>query len=204
MVVADVLVGFLCVVFLLFVIQSKPVGLQPPQGVGQFERDINQLKAKGGKFRVRSEFSKVHLTYWEKLLFEQCEWDLSPEGMELLEQHFRVFQRYATVISRIQIEGHADSRPAAKCVRLRRGGLRRDNWILSSLRALEVRDFLEAVLKAEAQDAQGSQSAPAVDLHRTLEAVGRGDLHPENPADPASEVNRRIEITVHFKETRGP
>ncbi len=203
-VVADVLIGFLCVVFLLFVAQAGPVGLRPPEDVGQFATEMNELKIKrGGKYGVRSEFSKVHLTYGEKLLFQQCEWNLSPGGIDLLEEHFQVFQSFAAAISRIQIEGHADSRPAAKCPSLQRVGLKRDNWILSSLRAHAVRDVLENVLAAGAQGKHGDLQGTGMTLLKALEAVGRGDLPPVRPDAPANEENRRIEITIHFKESGG-
>jgi len=199
-VVADVLVGFLCVVFLLFVVQA-PTGHPPPDAVEQFAKEMNEVKEKTGvKFDVRRGFSRVQLEYGEKLLFKTCEWEISLDGNELLKQHFSIFLTYARAISRIQIEGHADSRSAASCPSLQRAGLRRDNWILSSLRALEVREFLENVLKAGTQEERPDPLGASASLLKALEAVGRGDLHPLEPNDPVSEVNRRIEITVHFKE----
>lgn len=199
-VVADVLVGFLCVVFLLFVVQA-PIGPPPPEAVQRFAKEMNELKEKrGGKFDLKRQFSKVQLEYAEKLLFVTCEWNISAEGRELLEEHFRIFLKYSADISRVQIEGHADSRPAASCVRLQQAGLRQDNWILSSLRALEVRDFLETVVKAWSWETQGQGPGSSPVILKTLEAVGRGDLHPRDAANPENPINRRIEITVHFKE----
>lgn len=193
-VVADVLIGFLCVIFFLFVGQVSPGAQLPPESVSKFEWEIKEhMVRSGGKFEVGSEFSKVRLRYGEKLLFRTCEWSLSERGRALMREHFDILRRHMEFISRIQIEGHADSRPAERCVSLQQAGLRRDNWILSSLRALEVRDFLEEIIRK-------SQGNTLVDNLKKIEAVGRGHLHPVNSRDLASELNRRIEITVHFIE----
>jgi flagellar motor protein MotB len=201
-VVADVLVGFLCVVLLLFIAYVRPAGDQPPAAVAGFGEKLQKHKhATGGRYEIKPEFSKVHVSYGEKLLFQTCEWHLSEAGRTLLKEHLAMLGQYAAEISRIQIEGHADTRRPDRCESLKRVGLRRDNWILSSLRALEVRDFLEGVFSGDVQDGAADRAGQSSsDLVKKIEAVGRGDLHPIDPSDPASEVNRRLEVTVNFIE----
>lgn len=192
-VVADALVGFLAVVFIVG--YSTPTRVRPP-AIESFETDIKAMQARW-QYGVQSEYSKVHITYQERVLFQECEWTLSEEGHELLKEHAEVFWRYIPDISRIQIEGHADSRPATFCASLKRTGLPPDNWLLSSLRAIGVRAFLAA-------HATELLNVPDELIRqerlRKLEAVGRGDLHPKDPKDPANRINRRIEMTVHFIE----
>lgn len=204
-VVADILIGFLCTVFLLFAVYVKPVAQSPPAAKNAFAEEIERHRRRlSYAFKLdASPHAQVHLKYGERLLFEPCQWNLSESGKALLREHFSILAKYAPSIDRVQIEGHADARPASDCKSLQRVNLRRDNWILSSLRALDVRDFLEEELAPAGlppRDASSAVPVAARAMLRKIEAVGRGDLHPLDDKHPKSEVNRRIEITVHFIE----
>ncbi len=193
--------GFLLVVVGVFVmlpgvadpdIEIEP-GPSPPPGVVELEQEFGDLP-NSGSFEVRTTFSTLNITYTSALLFVQCDWTLSSDGRDLLESHARVLWQHEEQITRLQIEGHADSRPADGCASLSElGELKPTNWLLSSLRAMRVREVL-ADLALEHPEGN-------VDTRlRILEAVGRGDLHPIEQDNPAADVNRRLEITVHFRE----
>lgn len=191
-VVADVFVAFLAILFLLLVIripELRPPPPAPAKFAADLEEDPDVVSRKVVVETPKPE--QVRIVYRAGLLFPRCEWSFLQGGDDMLARHARTLTPYARDVSHVQIEGHADRRPAQNCGSLRRTGLNPTNWTLSSLRALKVRDTFENTLRAIPE-------APE-QLINAVEAVGRGDLHPIS-RDIDDDRNRRIEITVHFKE----
>jgi outer membrane protein OmpA-like peptidoglycan-associated protein len=226
---ADVLVGFLAIVLMVTAqppassppIRPTPVPIrasptptpegrhliQPP-AVEHLTHALEHLQTERGSrsYEVSAEGFEVHVIFEEKLLFEKCEWVLDPRGQDLLKEVAAIIWQYDPVIERIQIEGHADKRPAENCSSLgglQNIGLPRDNLLLSSLRAMAVQQELAQITESN-DSANLSAATPETSSEERLaklEAVGRGSLHPRT-SDPRDPKNRRIEITVHFQETR--
>src|SRR5437867_7904625 len=142
-VVADVLSAFVAVLFLVILVRM-PALATPPPAKDELAKDLAKDRSAGGIFVVdASGFSTVRVVYQTGALFESCRWQLSSSGEDLVTRHAVIMSRHTDAIDRVLIEGHADIRSATGCDELRRTGLRPDNWTLSSLRALIVREKLE-------------------------------------------------------------
>ncbi|MEZ5932620.1 MAG: OmpA family protein [Alphaproteobacteria bacterium] len=102
-----------------------------------------------------------------QFLFDSAE--LTNDSKATLGQLAQVLQDNLMRDKRILLEGHADA-----------SGAEDYNLSLSERRANSVRDYLVTTYGV----------AP-----ERLQAVGRGELDPYDPADPLASVNRRVEFT---------
>jgi len=222
-VLADLLVGLLAVVLLVGLEQPPIVPtptptptftprppsptpgailIQPP-AVEHLKTELESLRRSRGErgYRVFADGFDVHIIFEETLLFKKCEWTLNQQGEERLKELAHVLWGYDSYIERIQIEGHADTRPAESCSSLSKVGnvgLPKDNLLLSSFRAMAVQQQLIQISEEDVPTAPSPSTDLRQDRLKKLEAVGRGDSHPMEPHNPNDPRNRRIEITVHF------
>ncbi|MBL7963480.1 MAG: OmpA family protein [Flavobacteriales bacterium] len=123
---------------------------------------------------VNVEKSVVFIELSDKMLFRSGSTDLSPRALEVLS-------KVATVLNdkpdqEVLVEGHTDNVP------IRRDCLR-DNWDLSTARAVTITRVLQDQLK--------------VDPSR-ITAAGRSEFVPKVPNDTAEgrSTNRRIRIVI--------
>lgn len=83
----------------------------------------------------------------------------------------------------ISVVGHTDSDPVAHKVHRGRCAMFDDNLTLSAARAREARAVVVAGWEPR--------------LSRRVSVSGYGDMQPLEPTDPAADVNRRVEISLH-------
>ncbi|MFP3939008.1 MAG: flagellar motor protein MotB [Thermoanaerobaculia bacterium] len=126
----------------------------------------------------------LQITFSDRVLFVSADHRLQARGREMLRRCARLFgQAGSSGYRQIQVEGHTDSLP------LRRETYPRDNWELSTARALSVVRFLRA--------AGGVPEG-------TLSANGYADQRPvaSNETAAGRAENRRIEIRLFFALAR--
>jgi len=133
------------------------------------------------EIRFSSDVNLLQVTFGEEILFPSAEYRLQDRGETMLRRLARVVHAVdattgSATYDQIQIEGHTDSR------RMRRAQYPRDNWELSSARALEVLRFLTEGV------------APPL-ARKTVSANGYADTRPLGHRDAQ---NRRIEIRFYF------
>ncbi|HYC92750.1 MAG TPA: OmpA family protein [Thermoanaerobaculia bacterium] len=136
---------------------------------------------RSGAIVLKPDVNLLQITFGEGILFESGHYALQPRGAALLRRLAAVIHRLdATSQSRlydqIQIEGHTDS------TAMSRSTYPRDNWELSTARALAVLRFLS------------ERCDPALD-ERQLSANGYAHTR---PAHKQRSRNRRIEIRIYF------
>jgi len=134
-----------------------------------------------GDVRFTSDVNLLQITFGEEILFPSAEYQLQTRGETMLRRLARVVHAVDTtagsaIYEQLQIEGHTDSR------RLQRPKYPRDNWELSSARALEVLRFLT------------ERVSPSLD-RKTMSANGYADTR---PLGRRNANNRRIEIRFYF------
>ncbi len=115
------------------------------------------------------------------------------------------------LVERIQVEGHADKRSIEGCGQI---VPYRDNLQLSQNRARAVYNALLGLLPTSpggleavlAGLPEAPPAPPGLQYVRALTAAGRvqvagfGSTLPLDPDAPESEINRRVEIIVRFKD----
>lgn len=113
----------------------------------------------------------VAVSISDQFLFGSGSSELRPEGQRVL---YKIATLVRDKVPAVAIEGHTDSIPL-------RGGIYRDNWGLSSMRAAAVTSYLE--------------TAGGFDPLK-LQAVGYGPNQPIVPNDSPEHqaLNRRVEI----------
>lgn len=113
----------------------------------------------------------VAVSISDQFLFASGSTELRPEGQRAL---FKIAELTRDVVPAVAVEGHTDSTPL-------RGGIYRNNWGLSAMRAAVVASYLET---------EGGFDP------LKLQAVGYGSSQPIVPNDsPAHQaLNRRVEI----------
>jgi flagellar motor protein MotB len=146
-----------------------------------FEREYAAEMARG-EISVVSDVNIVQVTFGEEILFASGQYGLQNRGEKMLRRLARVIDTLDTstqspLYDQIQIEGHTDSR------NLSRSSYPRDNWELSTARALEVLRFLS------------DRSVPRLD-EKTMSANGYADTRPVTSRSRSK--NRRIEIRIYF------
>jgi len=132
----------------------------------------------GNGLTVVRKNGKVYVSMDEKLLFQSGSYDVDARGKQALNDLGAVLAKNKDV--NIMIEGHTDNVP------YRSGGVIRDNWDLSVLRATSVLKILMA--------------SGNIDPDR-ITAAGRGEWQPIDRADTpeARSRNRRTEIILSPK-----
>lgn len=142
----------------------------------EFAEDIRR-----GDVRFSSDVNLLQITFGEEILFPSAEHRLQSRGQVMLRRLARVVHAVDTAASsptydQLQIEGHTDGR------RMSRAQYPRDNWELSSARALEVLRFMT------------ERVTPPLD-RKTMSANGYADTRPLGRRNAR---NRRIEIRFYF------
>lgn len=133
-----------------------------------------------GEIRVASDVNLLQITFGEEILFPVARYSLQPRGETMLRRMARVVRELDTssqtpVYEQIQIEGHTDS------TNMQHPTYPRDNWELSTARALAVLRFLR-------------NTSPPLDEKR-MSANGYADTR---PLGRQRSRNRRIEIRFYF------
>jgi flagellar motor protein MotB len=128
---------------------------------------------------IEQGLNLVQITFSDKILFPQMEYELQPAGKEVLRRCASIFNNPAqSGFKQIQVEGHTDDRVFNSY------SYPHDNWELSTGRAISVVKFLvENGLKESLLSANGYAANRPKDLRDTEEARG---------------LNRRIEIRIIF------
>lgn len=146
-----------------------------------FDREFAGDVARGD-IQVLSDVNLLQITFGEEILFPSGEYVLQPRGEAILRRLARVVHEVdasssTPLYDQLQIEGHTDARRLR-----RRSEYPRDNWELSSARALNVLRFLT------------ERTEPPLD-RKTMSANGYADTRPRGRRSAA---NRRIEIRFYF------
>lgn len=130
----------------------------------------------GRKDIVReAKFDYLQLTFSKQILFTQGEHTLNPAGKNTLRKLSTLFFQESKKenIKYIQVEGHTDNTPQQSL------SYPRDNWELSSARAISVVKYLLELQVPE----------------RFFSANGYG---PNVPLGIDRSLNRRVEIKIYF------
>ncbi|MCK6550378.1 OmpA family protein [Myxococcota bacterium] len=156
--------------------QLRKLREQAEKEAAQYREVSNKLKAMvdAGTLEVINRKGRLTLKLPDNILFPSGSQKLKKEGTEAL-------QKVADVLKGVEgrdflIAGHTDNVPVKK------GGAFRDNWSLSTARAVEVVNLMVA------------QGVPAM----ALGAAGFGEFDPigDNTTPEGREKNRRLEIIL--------
>ncbi len=126
-----------------------------------------------GKIKISLRGGRMIMNLPSGVLFASGKADLSAEGKSVLTEVAAVLKEFPD--RKFAIAGHTDNAPL-------RGSKLKDNWELSTARALTVTKFLIA---------QGVSPT-------SLSASGYGEFDPiaDNASEPGKQENRRIEIIL--------
>lgn len=99
----------------------------------QIEREKNQISRDG-------KFDYLKITFSDRVLFTSGDYRLGKNGKEILKKLAKLItvENEIKNMSNIQVEGHTDDLPLNKTV------YPKDNWELSTARALSVVNYLSA------------------------------------------------------------
>jgi chemotaxis protein MotB len=132
---------------------------------------------------VKRDQGFLQITFSNRVLFEEGDYDLSLEGAKLLARVANTLgHAQNTRYDQIQVEGHTDTTPLRSLL------FPRDNWELSTARALEVMRYLI-----------DHGTLP----RRIYSATGYGEFRPvaNNETTEGRAINRRIELRIVFSES---
>ena len=134
-----------------------------------------ESEIKNGDIRVKRLFNKIVININDRISFDSGSAVLKPNVKPALDKIVTILKNYPN--NRISVEGHTDNVP------LSRGGQFRDNWQLSSERALSVLGYLLTDKKLDAT---------------RFSAAGFGEYQPQVPNDTPENraANRRVDIVV--------
>ena len=141
---------------------------------------LKKLIDLGLKVEVRDNRMLIQLP--GDVLFDSGRDKLKQEGNDILVQVAEVIRNDSDLSSReFQVAGHTDSKPL-------RGGVFKDNWGLSAMRARSVLTFLTTP-----QDDGGGGLDP-----KNWSAAGYAETDPvaSNETDEGRQKNRRVELVV--------
>ncbi|MFN8284800.1 MAG: OmpA family protein [Chitinophagales bacterium] len=129
-----------------------------------------------GELSVYTKDGKVYVSMSDKLLFKSGSTLVEAKGVEALGKIAEVVKKNPDI--QVNIEGHTDNVPYGS-----NGGLLKDNWDLSLMRASSVLHIMTDKYKVNAKQISGS---------------GRGEFFPiESNATPEGRAkNRRTEIIL--------
>jgi chemotaxis protein MotB len=144
---------------------------------------LQKLTQLGLKVEVRNNRMLIQLP--GDVLFDSGQDKLKAEGSKILMQVADVIGKDADLSKRrFQVAGHTDSKPLA-------GGVFKDNWGLSTMRARSVLLLLTSPL--DAKTGLGGGLSPA-----NWSAAGYADTDPvaSNDTEDGRKKNRRVELVV--------
>lgn len=129
-----------------------------------------------GELEVYAKDGKVYVSMSDKLLFKSGSTIVESKGVDALGKLASVIKNNADIL--VNIEGHTDNVPY-----ISNGGLIKDNWDLSLMRASSVLHILTEKYKVKALQ---------------LSASGRGEFYPKatNSTAEGRAANRRTEIIL--------
>lgn len=182
------IVDMLTSILIIFVLFSFFNDLLKPEGIEQQLINIKRqafMNALDQKFHSEldqkeiareGKFDYLKITFSDKILFTSGNYALNEKGRGVLNRLAPIIKSNENMknISRIQVEGHTDDIP------LNKEFYPRNNWELSTARAISVVDYLSTQLNV----ASGLFSAN-----------GYG---PNIPISNDRNKNRRIEIKIYF------
>jgi chemotaxis protein MotB len=148
------------------------------------KQKLDSLAKLGLSVTVRKNRMTIQLP--GDVLFDSGRIDLKKEGKEILRKVADVIRNDKDLLARsFQVAGHTDNVPLP-------GGVFRDNWGLSLMRAREVLTFL--VAPDSEKPGQGGGGLPS----DHWSAAGYGETDPIVPNDTAAgkQKNRRVELVV--------
>lgn len=133
-----------------------------------------QAEIQKGEIRLKRFHDKLIINIDDRISFSSGSADLKPEILPALDKIKKIIESYPEY--QIVIEGHTDNVPI-------RAGRFRDNWQLSTERALSVLGYILNKTKIDA---------------RRLSAAGYGEFNPIVPNDTPENrsLNRRVDIVV--------
>ncbi len=186
--IASILIIFLLISFLDTVLSRRNIELiviEKNQRVfmehfkGFFEQEI-----KDSTIIVRPRLDHLQITFGGEILFGEGEDVLEDLGQVVLAKCAEVFLTVpVTGITQIQVEGHTDT------TAFDQGGYPRNNWELSTARAISVvQFFIDENLDPTIFSANGYES----NIPAEHQGLGR------NP-----DLDRRIEIKIYFSAEDG-
>ena len=134
-----------------------------------------ESEIKNGDIKIKSMFGKIIININDRISFDSGSAVLKPNVKPALDKIVSILNNYPN--NRISVEGHTDNVP------LGRGGQFRDNWQLSSERALSVLGYVLASGKLDPT---------------RFTAAGNGQYQPQVPNDTAENraANRRVDIVI--------
>ncbi len=131
------------------------------------------LRAEGLEKSIQVTINQrgVAVSISDQFLFASGSAEIRPEGQRAL---YKIAELTRDKVPAVAVEGHTDSAPM-------RGGLYRDNWGLSSMRAAAVASYFERVGRFDPVK---------------IQAVGFGSSQPVVPNDSPEHqaLNRRVEL----------
>jgi len=134
-----------------------------------------ESEIKNGDIKIKRMFGKIIININDRISFDSGSAVLKPNVKPALDKIISILNDYPN--NRISVEGHTDNVP------LGRGGQFRDNWQLSSERALSVLGYVLGDKKLDPT---------------RFSAAGFGQYQPQVPNDTAENraANRRVDIVV--------
>lgn len=187
--IIDMLTSLLMFFMLIYFVQHN---VNPASLAGEIARQkqhrFNEVfeaefanEIRSGAIGLKPDVNLLQITFGEGILFEPGEYRLQRRGQTMLRRLAGVIHKLdassqSRLYDQIQIEGHTDDTP------MQHSDYPRDNWELSSARALAVLRFLS------------ERSRPRLD-ERTMSANGYAHTR---PVHQQRSRNRRIEIRIYF------
>lgn len=144
--------------------------------------EMNNMNNTEFSLEIRREGDFIIMNFNKNVLFKSGSSDLRTESLPILTYVREMLIEYMETIKMIRIEGHTDNVPI-------RTARFRDNWELSTSRAVSVLEFM----LGDRDEAGVSR----IDTKR-ISAAGYGEYHPvaENNTEDGKQLNRRVEIIL--------
>ncbi|MFN7116861.1 MAG: flagellar motor protein MotB [Saprospiraceae bacterium] len=183
------MIDMLSSIFIIYIIQSTILSpdafekLRIQQKRRVFAQEVERMlstQIQEGQVALESKFDYLKITFSELILFEGGEYNLNLKGRQTLRLLAALIPKKdekSDKVYKIQVEGHTDK------AQLVRNDYPRNNWELSTARALEVIDFFT----------KKNNCQPNL-----FSANGFGEFNPVDESKPSR--NRRVEMKVYFSE----
>ncbi|MFH1098017.1 MAG: flagellar motor protein MotB [Candidatus Desantisbacteria bacterium] len=144
------------------------------------------VEIKNKRLSIEETKKGLVIRFRDTTLFDSGDAVVKPEAYYSLNKIATLIENKPNYVS---IEGHTNSASEK--------GVFRSSWELSARRATAVLHYM----CNHAQE-KGLSEPAMKNLQERLSATGYGEFHPLNP-DPASPVNRRVEIIIFHQKVKG-
>ncbi len=145
--------------------------------------------------QIINDFHQQRITFGSNILFEPDQIHLKEKGDLLLKEIGEIINKRKNLISEIQIQGHADTRPT---------GRHGTNLNLAAKRAIEVYTFFKDVIRLSPSENLMSITSYGEykPVERKVETLHYNlkKLKAANNDDAMRKVNRRIEIILTYRK----